>query len=228
MSRHPFDPPFDALPETLPIFPLPGVLLLPGGELPLNIFEPRYLAMIDDALAGGRLVGMVQPRPENTGEEDAGAENTAGGEALYRTGCAGRIVGFSETEDRRYLIRLAGLIRFDIADELTPAKGYRRVRPDWQGYSADLEMRPLVAFNRERLFAALDTYLRAAGVTGDWDSLSKADDEPLIVSLAMACPFDASEKQALLEAATPEARAAMMTAILEMAAHGLEEPTRRH
>lgn len=221
MSRHPFDPPFADLPDSLPVFPLPGVLLLPGGQLPLNIFEPRYLAMIDDALAGQRLIGMVQPHPDD-GTEDVGAAR------LYRTGCAGRIVAFSETDDRRYLIRLGGLIRFDVGEELEMEKGYRRVRPHWQAYRDDLEARSLIAFDRERLFAALDGYLRAAGVSGDWDSLNKADDEPLIVSLAMACPFEASEKQALLEAATQEARAEMMTAIFEMAALGGEEPSRRH
>ncbi len=116
MSRWPFDPGFEALPEVLPVFPLPGVLLLPGGRLPLNIFEPRYLAMVGDALAGARLIGMIQPSEEapDVGNTDVG-NTDVGSAAVYRTGCAGRIVAFSETGDGRYLITLAGLLRFDVS-----------------------------------------------------------------------------------------------------------------
>src|SRR5690606_28560301 len=131
MSRLPFDPTFEELPSSLPIFPLPGVLLLPGGRLPLNIFEPRYLAMVEDALLGARLIGMVQPREEEGGD--------VGSASFYRTGCAGRITAFQETDDRRCVVTLSGLIRFDILQELPTVRGYRQVQPDWEPYRADLE-----------------------------------------------------------------------------------------
>ena len=209
MSRSPFDPEFEALPEVLPVFPLPGVLLLPGGRLPLNIFEPRYLAMVADALAGVRLIGMIQPNEE---AEDVGSA------AVYRTGCAGRIVAFSEIDDGRYLITLAGLLRFDVAREETGQGGYRRVVPDFAPYRGDLEEDGR-RIDRPCLFEALDRYLQATGIEGDWSTMEKASDEQLVASLAMACPFEPSEKQALLEAMTLPERAQTMTAILRMAAH---------
>lgn len=233
MSRSPFDPAFEELPEAVPIFPLPGVLLLPGGKLPLNVFEPRYLAMTRDALAGSRLIGMLQPRPR---EGRPGGEAGEQGEdfgvwPVFRTGCAGRITAFGETDDGRYLITLSGLLRFDVAEELTARQGYRRVRPDWTPYRADLADEPAEAertLDRARLLKALRGYFEAAGLQGDWEAIRSAPDSELVTSLAMLCPFDSREKQALLEAPTLGRRAETMIAILEMAAldHGGGEAAR--
>ena len=218
MTRLPFDPVYDELPAALPVFPLPGVLLLPGGRLPLNIFEPRYLNMVRDALAGPRMIGMIQPSEEAA---------DVGGAPLYRTGCAGRIVAFSETEDGRYLITLAGLIRFEVARELDPRGGYRRVVPDFAPYRGDLEGDP-GGIDRMRLFEALRGYLEIAGIEGDWGVIEDTEDEVLVASLAMACPFEPREKQALLEARTLPERAETMTTILRMAAHERGAETLHH
>ncbi len=216
MTRSPFDPDFEDLPEVLPVFPLEGVLLLPGGRLPLNIFEPRYLAMVRDAIAGTRLIGMVQP-------SDDGPEQ--GSAAVYRTGCAGRIVAFEETSDGRNLITLNGLIRFDIESELPLLKGYRRVAAVYERFRADLEGDG-GAIDRESLLSALGSYFDSAGIQSDWRTIEDAPDEQLVTSLAMACPFEPSEKQALLEARTLPERAETMTAILKMSAHGPEGTAR--
>jgi Lon protease-like protein len=220
MSRSPFDPDFDELPPEIPIFPLPGVLLLPGGRLPLNVFEPRYLAMVEDALAGPRAVGMLQPCEE---ADDVGAART------YDTGCLGRITAFSETEDGRYLITLSGLIRFDVTAELNPRQGYRRVAADYGRFRDDLEQAG-GEIDRGRLLQALGDYFDANGIEGDWDAIEEAENEALVTSLAMICPFAAPEKQALLEAMTLPDRAEAMTAIMEMSAHdgGDDERAARH
>ncbi len=210
MSRSSFDPAFDELPASLPIFPLPGVLLLPGGRLPLNVFEPRYLAMVEDALRSARLVGMVQPNEE--------ADGDVGALPVYGTGCAGRITAFQETDDGRYLITLTGLIRFDIQEELTTLRGYRSVQADWSRYRADLEAEDPPGIDRARMLEALRAYFDATGIAGDWDAIDETPNEKLITSIAMICPFEAAEKQALLEAPTLGERAEAMTAILEMAA----------
>ena len=206
MSRSPFDPRYEHLPASLPIFPLPGALLLPGGRMPLNIFEPRYLNMVSDALAGDRLIGMIQPSQDS---EDPGTA------ATYRTGCAGRIVAFSETEDGRYLITLAGLIRFDAARELPLEEGYRRVVPDFERFRDDLS-EDSDDIDRESLLDALRAYFEVSGLDGDWSAVEKAADESLVTSLAMACPFDPPEKQALLEAMTLSERAETLITILRM------------
>ena len=206
MSRSPFDPRYEHLPASLPIFPLPGALLLPGGRMPLNIFEPRYLNMVSDALAGDRLIGMTQPSQDS---EDPGTA------ATYRTGCAGRIVAFSETEDGRYLITLAGLIRFDAARELPLEEGYRRVVPDFERFRDDLS-EDSDDIDRESLLDALRACFEVSGLDGDWSAVEKAADESLVTSLAMACPFDPPEKQALLEAMTLSERAETLITILRM------------
>jgi len=195
------------LPDVIPIFPLAGALLLPRGQLPLNIFEPRYLNMIDDALKSHRLVGMVQSRSRAAG----------GGPDVYPVGCAGRIASFAETDDGRYLITLAGVSRFRILEELEGETPYRRVRADWSGFR-DAEAGPeglLVA--RRRLVDLLRRYLEVEGLSADWGSIEKAGHETLVNSLAMICPFTSDEKQALLEAATLEDRAAALVALMEMA-----------
>ena len=201
----------------VPIFPLPGVPLLPGGRLPLNIFEPRYLAMVRDALAGERAIGMIQPCEQAT---DVGAAK------VYETGCLGRITAFSETDDGRYLITLTGLIRFIVARELPILDGYRRAAADYDRFRGDLEGdaedgsdRAAVTIDRVRLLETLGYYFEAQGIESDWEAIEEAGDAALVTWLAMLCPFAAPEKQALLEVMSLPERASAMTAIMEMAVH---------
>jgi Lon protease-like protein len=196
------------LPAILPIFPLTGVLLLPRGRLPLNIFEPRYLAMTRDALAGERLIGMVQPSdPKASGDNPP----------VYPTGCAGRITTFAETEDGRFLITLTGTCRFRIREELPLLEGYRRVVPEWSGFIRDLDDEIEPALDRERLVRGLKAYFQQHEISADWDAIGSVPGERLVTSVAMVCPFEPSEKQALLEAADLNERARLLTAIVEMA-----------
>ena len=210
-----------ALPGEIPLFPLPGVLLLPGGQLPLNIFEPRYLNMTIDALGQGRIIGMIQPSP--VAGETARDPDPRERPALYPAGCAGRIVSFSETGDGRLLITLLGLSRFRLAEELPMAKGYRRARVDYAPFADDLAASTpgaAAAVDRARLLRAADVFFKARGLNADAGSLDGAPDDLVVTTLAMVCPFDVREKQALLEAATLPARATLLTQLLEMAALG--------
>ncbi len=218
---NPFDPTFEQLPETLPIFPLSGVLLLPGGKLPLNIFEPRYLAMIFDALAGHRMIGMVQPQQPG-GFAGDGLPTGDGPPGINPIGCAGRVVSFSETEDGRLLLALNGVCRFRIIRELDPAQGgYRRASVLFSPYRADLDHADeLVELDRERLMAALAAYFRGRNLSTDWDAVKQAADRNLVTSLCMVLPFGPVEKQALLEAPDSSARAKLLLAFLEMTAFG--------
>ena len=219
-------PGYEDLPDCLRVFPLSGALLLPGGRLPLNIFEPRYLNMVNDAIANDRLIGMIQ-----TLEEGQAAAGEAGQPEIYQTGCVGRIISFSETEDGRYLITLGGLIRFDVVSELAEKDGFRQVRPSYERFRADLDA--LVGesegeIDRSGLLAALRTYFDCRGIQGDWEAIEETPDAHLVTSLAMICPFAPSEKQALLEAMTLTERAETMTAILQMAAHCAPDTPARH
>ena len=198
-----------ALPSVLPIFPLTGVLLLPLGRLPLNIFEPRYLAMTRDALAGERLIGMVQPS-----DPRAAGDNPP----VYSTGCAGRITSFSETDDGRFLITLTGISRFRIREELPLLEGYRRVVPEWRAFARDLASDDEAGFDRERLLRGLRAFFQHHKIEADWDAITSVPGERLVTSIAMICPFEPSEKQALLEAPDLDERARLLTAIVEMAA----------
>jgi Lon protease-like protein len=220
-GRNPFDPSFEQLPETLPIFPLSGVLLLPGGKLPLNIFEPRYLAMIFDSLAGHRMIGMVQP-VQPGGYAGDGLPAADGKPKVHKVGCAGRIVSFSETDDGRLLLALSGVCRFEIGRELELAQGgYRRVSSIFSPYRADLEQADeLVELDRERLMAALATFFRSRKLSTDWDAVKQAADHNLVTSLSMVLPFGPAEKQALLESADTSARAKLLITCLEMGAFG--------
>jgi uncharacterized protein len=193
------------LPQLIPVFPLDGALLLPGGELPLQIFEPRYLNMIDDAMAGDRIIGMVQPQP--------GSRTTP---KLSPVGCAGRITSFAETSDGRYLITLTGCARFRLATELPTQTPYRQVRADFTGFESDLAAPPVddVGLDREGLLDALRAYLETRGLEIDWDTAETAPPEALINSLSMALPFDPPEKQALLEAASLTDRSTVLTALM--------------
>ena len=212
--------PLDALPGELPLFPLNGVLLLPRGTMPLNVFEPRYLAMVDAALAGGRMIGIIQPAADGTVGLSA-----PDGTNLYRTGCAGRIIGFQETEDGRYLIELRGICRFDISEELALRDGYRRVRPDFSSYHRDLapDADPAAdtgegtAIDRDRLLAGLKGYFDQQNISADWDALRKTPDERLVTTLSMVCPFDPAEKQVLLEADDLAQRCKLLIGFVESA-----------
>ncbi|QQS10614.1 MAG: LON peptidase substrate-binding domain-containing protein [Rhodospirillales bacterium] len=219
--RSPFEPAFEQLPETIPIFPLAGALLLPGGRLPLNIFEPRYVSMVLDSLAGHRLIGMVQPaRPG--GFAGDGLPTGDGPPPVRPIGCAGRVVQFTETDDGRLLITLAGLIRFEVGQELPalPA-GYRRVMPRFERFRADLDADDaVVEIDRQRLMTALQGFFRAHKLSTDWKAVQDAADRNLVTSLSMVLPFGPDEKQALLEAADGAARAKLLVALLEMGARG--------
>ncbi len=207
MSPNPFDPTFDQLPEIVPIFPLTGVLLLPRGKLPLNVFEPRYLAMTEDALSGNRMIGIIQP---------SDPLSRASVPPVYPIGCAGRITSFSETDDGRYLITLTGICRFETARELPIVRGYRRVDVSWERFAADLDEPGPALFDRARLVEGLHTYFKIQGISANWDAIESTPDERLVTSLAMICPFEPSEKQALLECGSLSERASMMIAIIEM------------
>lgn len=201
-----------ALPDELPLFPLNGVLLLPGGTLPLNVFEPRYLAMVDAALAGPRMIGIVQPAADGVAGLSA-----PDGTNLYRTGCAGRIRAFEETDDGRYLIELRGISRFEIAEEIAPRDGYRRVRPDYGRFLADLQPAADVAIERDRLLNGLKGYFELQNIAADWDALVKTPDERLVTTLSMVCPFDPAEKQVLLEAEDLAQRCKLLIGFVESA-----------
>lgn len=208
------------LPQAIPVFPLDGAVLLPGGELPLQIFEPRYLNMVDDAMAGDRMIGMIQTR--------AGGERAR--PALAGVGCAGRITAFAETADGRYLITLTGVCRFQAGDELPVRTPYRQVRADFSPYEPDLREDGTgvrTAADIDRLLVALRRYLDHRGLAIDWGDAESAPSDALINSLAMALPFDPMEKQALLEAETIFERKATLTALLEIDAAGSDddEPT---
>ena len=221
MDHNPFAPDFNHLPQTLPIFPLGGVLLLPCGHLPLNIFEKRYLAMVDDALAGDRLIGMVQPR-------DANADIVSDKAPVFKTGCAGKITEFSETTDGRYLIKLSGICRFDIVEEIAGSGGYRKIKPNWLEYRDDLNHNTAISIDRDRLLVLLQKYFKDEGMTCDWKAIDNSPDGKLITCLSMVCPFDASEKQALLEAKCSNTRAKMFMTMLEMAVCGGKDCKSQH
>ena len=194
------------LPQVIPVFPLPGAILLPRGQLPLNIFEPRYLNMIDDAMAGDRVLGLIQP---------------SGGPArlpsLSAVGCAGRITSFAETSDGRYLVTLTGVARFRVASELPTQTPYRQVRAAFAPFEADLSS-PVggVEFDREAFFAGLKQYLERRQLEIDWETAEAAPQEALINSLSMALPFEPAEKQALLESPGLEDRVEVLTTLMRI------------
>jgi Lon protease-like protein len=196
----------DDLPKIVPVFPLDGALLLPRGGLPLNIFEPRYLNMVDDAMAGDRLIGMVQTK--------------AGGDPAHPTlapvGCVGRITSYAETPDGRYLITLTGVCRFLVGEELPTQTPYRQVRADFHAFEADLRPPPDAITGRARLLRALRAYLARRSLEVNWETAEAAPAEALVNSLSMALPFDPVEKQALLERDGLLARCRSLIELLEM------------
>lgn len=209
----------DQLPEIIPVFPLTGMLLLPGGQMPLNIFEPRYLAMVREALGEEqRLIGMVQPRVPDFDDNRGPAPGAdPDNPEIYRTGCAGCITGFNETEDGRYLIVLTGRMRFEIAEEVAMKDGFRRVRADYSRYTSDLLPPDEPDIDRERLLKTVKAYFEANSIGAEWSAVEKSSTDRLVTSLAMSCPFSPGERQGLLEAPTLAARAEMMLTLLDMA-----------
>jgi Lon protease-like protein len=198
------------LPEVIPVFPLPGALLLPRGQLPLNIFEPRYIAMIDDSLRDGhRLIGMIQPdeaHPFNVEKPH-----------LYRVGCVGRITQIAETGDGRYVLQLTGVARFHVEEELTGETAYRRCRVSYAPYAADFIAREgEEAVDRQELLKALAAFLKANNLKADWEGIEKAPNEALVNALAMMSPYGPAEKQALLEAPDLKSRAEVLVALTEI------------
>ena len=200
------------LPDTIPIFPLPGALLLPRSRLPLHIYEPRYLAMIEDAMkTSSRLIGMIQPYD---------APGAAG--KLHAIGCAGRLTAFSETEDGRYMVTLSGKSRFRVIKEVeggfTP---YRRCEISWQGFERDLgPVEKDKGFDRKVFMDQLNRFFADQGLSTDWDSLRDAEDELLINSLSMLCPFEPEDRQALLEAPSLSTRRETLVTLIEFALRG--------
>jgi Lon protease-like protein len=223
-SLGPFDPGYRALPAALPIFPLTGAVLLPGGRLPLNIFEPRYLAMTRHALLQPtRLIGMVQPVEEGADRDPDPTTRPA----VQRIGCAGRVVSFQETEEGRYLITLSGLIRFEIKRELTLHEGgFRLVEPDFTPFAEDMAERDFEMAAKAEFFAAFKGYVETKQLKVDWEAIKGAPDDHLLVSLAMLSPFSPEEKQSLLECADLAQLAAMMTALFELAVANRQSPDR--
>ncbi|MCL3881369.1 LON peptidase substrate-binding domain-containing protein [Marivita sp. GX14005] len=200
------------LPGTIPVFPLPGALLLPRARLPLHLFEPRYLQMFEDTLkTPTRLIGMVQPTGRTNGDE----------QALHRIGCAGRVSQFSETEDGRYMITLTGISRFRLAEEVKGFTPYRKFEISWDGFDRDQggpERDP--GFDRDAFLGLLDRYFDARDLSADWQTLKEADDELLINSLSMLLDFDPEEKQALLEAPSLTTRRETLVTLIEYALRG--------
>jgi Lon protease-like protein len=198
------------LPRLLKVFPLPGALLLPHAELPLNIFEPRYLAMVSDALAGDRLIGMIQPDIEDA--------DLSGSPALKQVGCAGRITSFAETPDGRILITLSGICRFAIGKEIGSDKPYRQIEADFSDFAGDLvDAEDDEAVDRTSLLKVFQDYLAANDMSADWDQVKAASTEALVNTLAVLAPHAPRDKQALLEAKDLKSRADVLIALTEMA-----------
>src|SRR6201995_5078107 len=200
----------ESLPDVIAVFPLPGALLLPRGQMPLNIFEPRHLAMIDDAFRDGhRLIGMIQPDVAHTRDEER--------PALFRVGCAGRITQLAETGDGRYILELTGIARFKVVEELTVLTAYRQCRVDYFPYLDDFTARKgEKEVDREALLAVLTDFLKANNLKVDWEGVESAPNEALVNALAMMSPYGPPEKQAMLEAPDLKTRAEILIAVTAM------------
>ena len=218
-----FDLELHQLPMRIPIFPLPSALLLPGGQLPLNIFEPRYLAMVTHALATPtRLIGMVQPLDHHAGD-DISSDKLANDEladdpGLFETGCAGRLSFFQESDDGRFVIALNGVCRFHrLRQELDP-NGFLVADVNWQPFANDLRV-DVSALDRDPLIRVMKRYFDMKGFETDWAQIENSDNHQLLATLSMICPFEVAEKQALLEADSMAKRADLLIAMMEMALH---------
>lgn len=198
-------------PNSIPLFPLSGVLLLPKSRLPLNIFEPKYLDMVEDVLTTQhRLIGMIQPISNDNYNKDSSNN-------FNNVGCAGRIVSFTETEDSRYLITLSGISRFHFIKKVNSLKSYINAEVDWNNFRNDSITENLQSnFDKDKFLLIIKEYFKLTNLQTDWESLKKADDELLINSLSILCPFENDEKQALLEAKTIDDRVKILTTLMEM------------
>jgi Lon protease-like protein len=205
--RNRFTHPFSDLPDVLPVFPLPGAVILPNGQLPLNIFEDRYLSMVFDAMAGSRLIGMVQPKGEVQAQHPE----------LHETGCAGRIVSFSETRDDRLLIILAGVCRFDILGEVEMKNGYRRIQASWGRFAHDLDAQES-GLDAAEIIASAKRFTESRNLSVDWSALDHLQLPELIDTLASSLPFSPEEKQGLVEAVVMGDRAELLRALCEFGA----------
>ncbi len=208
------------LPDVMPLFPLPGALLLPRARLPLHIFEPRYLQMLEDCMkTPTRLIGMIQPRevPGHKSDQTSGQQERR----LQAIGCAGRLTGFSETEDGRYMITLTGISRFRLRDEVQGFTPYRRAHVDWAPFARDLGLAETdPGLERTPFLDLLGRFFQSQQLSTDWGSLKEAEDEMLINALSMLCPFDPSDKQALLEAPSLTTRRETLVTLMEFALRG--------
>ena len=198
------------LPGVIPIFPLSGALLLPRGQMPLNIFEPRYLELVDDALTDRhRLIGMIQPDAANPGPDDS--------PNIYKTGCVGRITQFAESGDARYLLQLTGIARFHVTEELKVVTAYRQCRVSYAPFADDfVARRGEEAVDRKAVLETLLAFLKANDLQADWDGVENAPNEALVNALAMMSPYGPAEKQAMLEAPDLKMRAEILVAITEI------------
>jgi Lon protease-like protein len=198
------------LPEVIPVFPLPGALLLPRGQMPLNVFEPRYLAMVDDAFRDGRrLIGMIQPDVAHSPNEK--------NPVLFKVGCAGRITQLAETGDGRYILELTGVSRFRVIEELTVLTPYRQCKVDFFAFMDDFTARKGEdAVDRQALLDVLTDFLKANNLKVDWEGIESAPNEALVNALAMMSPYGPAEKQAMLEAPDLKTRAEILIAVTEM------------
>ncbi len=202
-----------SLPHIFPIFPLSRALLLPRGRLPLNIFEPRYLNLVDEALSAGRMFGMIQPLARQS------SQAAGDGTGLHRVGCLGRITSFAETDDGCYLITLVGLARFSLVEERPLYRGFRSVTADFGGFELDLGPALAPSIDREALIGSLRRYFGRRGLDANWDAVTQMDDDSLVTTLCMVCPFTDMEKQMLLEAPDEVQRAQDLHALLEIGSH---------
>lgn len=212
MNDHPFDSIFEDLPAELPLFPLSGVLLLPRGRLPLNIFEPRYLNMVEYALANKRLIGIVQPM-----EDGEAGLSPPDGAALYRAGCAGRITSFQEGGGGQLQLNLRGVCRFNIVGEMPLLNGFRTTRPDFTPYKNDFSSDDGTTIDRQRLLSDLKAYFEMENIEADWETIEQTPDDRLVTTLAMVCPFEPNEKQALLESPDLAHRCKLIIGLIEAA-----------
>jgi len=208
MLRSPFLPKFSDLPVELPIFPLAGAVVMPGVQLPLNIFEPRYLNLVTDALKTDHLIGMLQPRADTTFDETPD---------IHQVGCAGRITSYSETNDGRIVMILTGVCRFQVREELEMRRGYRRVRPDWERFAIDYHASEEGLPGREDFMASLRAYCTLRGVDVPWDDVEKMGDAELVNLLCAHLPLEAEDKQALIETVDLCGRGQLMAGLMDMA-----------
>jgi Lon protease-like protein len=222
MTTSTFTPPFENLPTSLPLFPLANAVVMPGCQLPLNIFEPRYVNMVLDALSSGRMIGMVQPEPAPGGDRHT---------PLYRTGTAGRITFFTETPDGRLLIVLTGVCRFDIVEEIPTTRGYRRATVDWSRFRCDYEeaSSDSTAVDRQQLLHLLKTYFANKRLDTDWSAMDRLDTIELVNRLTCALPFEVVERQFLVESVSTEHRISSLMALLRCETlEGQGASTHRH